>query len=432
MTTSFRLDAALPVQTAGIDVTIVMPCLNEVRCLPHCIANAHAALARMHNELGLSGEIVIADNGSTDGSRDLAAKLGARVVPVKERGYGAALMGGAKAAQGRFIVMGDADGSYDFLDSVAMVAKLLGGADLCMGSRFAGGIKPGAMPWKHCYIGNPVLTGILNLLFRAGIEDAHCGLRALTKSCFERLALSGTGMEFASEMIIKAALMRCRIAEVPATLSPDLRDRPPHLRPWRDGWRHLRYLLMLSPYWLFAVPAVAMGGIAAAILLQAIFAALMGYGARSAIGNYWVIAAGAMLGVAHVTGLLAAASHLYGIREGYQRPATWTPLLARWVSLESMLIAGLIMIAAGLAVLVGVIGYWSSNHYGTITSVLPAVVGTSLLAIGAQNALGGFLLAIIAGNEAEFLSVLSVAAARETISETNLTQSPAVAGLGSL
>ena len=252
--------------------------------------------------------------------------------------------------------MGDADGSYDFLDAVAMVRELTLGAELCMGSRFAGGIAPGAMPWKHRYIGNPILTGILNLLFRAGIEDAHCGLRALTKPCFERLGLSGTGMEFASEMIIETALNRCRIAEVPATLSPDLRDRAPHLRPWRDGWRHLRYLVMLSPYWLFAVPAGLIGAAALAILLQAIVVALTGFGARSAIGNYLVIAAGAMLSVAHVTGLLAAASHLYGIREGYQRQAAWTPVLARWVSFESMLIAGLLMIAAELTVVIGVIG----------------------------------------------------------------------------
>lgn len=386
-----------------IDVTIVMPCLNEVRCLPACLANAGAALVRMRDELGLSGEIVIADNGSTDGSQALAETLGARVVAVTARGYGAALMGGAEAARGRYIVMGDADGSYDFCDAVAMVAELCAGADLCMGSRFRGGIKSGAMPWKNRYIGNPVLTGVLNILFRAGIEDAHCGLRALTRPCFDRLALSGTGMEFASEMVIKAVLKQCRIAQVPATLSPDLRDRPPHLRPWRDGWRHLRYLLMLSPTWLFAVPAGVMGTAAIAILLQALVVALTGQSGRSMIGNYWVIAAGAMLGVAHVTALLAAATHLYGIREGYQRPSRWTALFARWVSLESMLLSGLALIGTGAALLVGVVSYWSQNRFGAIGNVLPAVLGTSLLTIGAQNALGGFLLAIIAGNEAEFL-----------------------------
>lgn len=403
--------------TVRIDVTIVMPCLNEVRCLPVCIANAAAALARMHSELALTGEIVIADNGSTDGSQVLAHQLGARVVAVAARGYGAALMGGANAAYGRYVVMGDADGSYDFLDSVAMVRELTLGAELCMGSRFAGGIKPGAMPWKNRYIGNPILTGVLNLLFRAGVEDAHCGLRALTKTCFERLRLSGTGMEFASEMVIKAVLMQCRVAQAPATLSPDLRDRPPHLRPWRDGWRHLRYLLMLSPYWLFAVPAATIGCAAIAILLQALITALTGQSAHSAIGNYWIIAAGGMLGVAHITSLLAAATHLYGIREGYQRPGSWTPLLARWVSLESMLLAGLALISTGAALLIGVISYWSSNRFGAISNVLPAVLGTSLLAIGAQNALGGFLLAIIAGNEAEFMKSASVSRGNDRVAD---------------
>jgi glycosyltransferase involved in cell wall biosynthesis len=388
---------------AVIAVTIVMPCLNEARCLPACIANAKAALAQMQSELGLAGEILIADNGSTDGSQSLARQLGARVVPVAERGYGAALSAGARAAQGHYVVMGDADGSYDFLDSVAMVRELMSGAELCMGSRFRGGIKPGAMPWKNRYIGNPVLTGVLNLLFGAGIEDAHCGLRAVTRPCFDRLGLSGPGMEFASEMVIKALLKGCRIAQVPATLSPDLRDRPPHLRPWRDGWRHLRYLMMLSPFWLFAVPAGIVGCVGILILSQALYMALSAPADASAIGNYWVIAAGGMVGLAHITGLLAAATHLYGIREGYQRPAAWTPALARWVSLEVMLVAGVGAMLAGLALLIGVVSYWSSNQFGPINNVLPAVAGTMLMAIGAQNALGGFMLAIIAGNEAEFL-----------------------------
>ena len=218
-----------------IDVTIVMPCLNETQSLPHCIGNALDALARLRAELGLTGEIVIADNGSTDGSQALAAELGARVVPVARRGYGAALIGGCEAAFGRLIMMGDCDGSYDFTEGVTMIAKLEEGYDLCMGSRFKGGIAPGAMPWKNRYIGNPALTGILALFFRSGISDAHCGLRAIRKEAFERLKLTGSGMEFASEMVIKAALLKLKMTEVPATLSPDLRARPPHLRPWRDG-----------------------------------------------------------------------------------------------------------------------------------------------------------------------------------------------------
>jgi len=273
------------------DVSIILPCLNEAGCLPACLANAREALTMMRTTYGLIGEIVVADNGSTDGSPAIAEKLGARCIHVTRRGYGAALVGGSAAAYGRFLVMGDADGSYDFRDAVAMVGKLMQGADLCMGSRFKGGIEPGAMPWKNRYIGNPILTGILNVLFRAGISDAHCGLRAFTRTCFDRLQLSGEGMEFASEMVIKAALLGCTIAEQPATLSRDLRDRPPHLRPWRDGWRHLRYLLMLSPTWLFAAPAVMAAGLALGILALAGVGALQGSSAY--VGNYWIILAGA-------------------------------------------------------------------------------------------------------------------------------------------
>ena len=250
-----RSDETIEREVVG--VSFVLPCLNEAQSLEHCIGVIREALAELDHRLGLTGEIVVADNGSTDGSQALAERLGARVVPVAERGYGAALRGGFEAARGRYLVMGDSDGSYDFREATAMVEALMSGADLCMGSRFKGGIKPGAMPWKNRYIGNPILTGILNLLFGAGISDAHCGLRALTKPCFERLELTGSGMEFASEMVIKAALKGERIVERPATLSPDLRDRAPHLRPWRDGWRHLRYLFMLSPFWLFAAPALA-------------------------------------------------------------------------------------------------------------------------------------------------------------------------------
>ncbi|WP_161989002.1 glycosyltransferase family 2 protein [Sphingomonas glacialis] len=252
-------------------MTIVMPCLNEVDCLAHCIANARVALAAIENELGLLGEIVIADNGSTDGSQTLAVGLGARVVAVIERGYGAALNGGASAAFGGYVLMGDADGSYDFTDGVAMICSLhQDSADLCMGSRFLGGIAPGAMPWKNRHIGNPLLTGLLNFLFRARIDDAHCGFRAIRKDAFLRLGLTGTGMEFASEMVIKAAIKRLRITQAPARLLADLRDRPPHLRPWRDGWSHLRYLFMLSPTWLSAFPGGAAIALAGVVMLVAL------------------------------------------------------------------------------------------------------------------------------------------------------------------
>lgn len=388
---------------AKIDVTIVMPCLNEAKWLPACIANAKEALTRIRTELGLNGEILIADNGSADGSQLIARALGATLVEVSQPGYGAALTSGMTSASGAFLVMGDADGSYDFRECVEMIRALINGADLCMGSRFKGEIKTNAMPWKNRYIGNPLLTGALNLIFGAGVSDAHCGLRALTKACFERLRLSGHGMEFASEMIIKAALRGEQIAEAPVTLSPDLRDRLPHLRPWRDGWRHLRYLLMLSPTWVFAVPATCAAALSLAIWTYAAVETSLGASATSPIGNQWIILAGAMIGLSHVAGLLAAATHLYGVREGYRRPAPWTESMVQWISLESMLASGLAVAASGFAILLTLFSYWTQHGHTMIGTVLPAVTGTTLIVVGAQNVLGGFLLAIINGHEAEFL-----------------------------
>ena len=398
----------------SVDVSIVLPCLDEARALPVALGSARAALAILDAEHGLAGEIVVADNGSVDGSQDVARRLGARVVAVPDKGYGAALTGGFAAARGRYLVMGDADGSYEFRDAVAMVEALRRGADLCIGSRFLGGIAPGAMPWKNRYLGNPVLTGLLNLLFGAKIGDAHCGLRALTKGCLKRLDLRGSGMEFASEMIIKATLRGERIAEVPASLHRDQRGRPPHLRPWRDGWRHLRFLLMLSPAWLFALPAAVLAAIGLSVLALATVATFAPTVAGGFVGNYWVILAGALLGVAHNAALLAAAAHLYGVREGYRRPGRWHRRWARYVSLETMLATGAVGVAAGTGLLVSVLGYWSLHRFGPIGSVLPAVAGTSLIAIGTQNALGGFLLAVIGGNEAAFLQGGARSAAAKT------------------
>ncbi len=397
------MPAELPMHPGEVSVSIVMPCLNEVDALPACIASAKQSLSLIFERFGLKGEIVIADNGSTDGGPRLAARLGARVVDVAEPGYGAALRGGFAAAHGRFLVMGDADGSYDFVDAVEMIGALVAGADICMGSRFKGAIKPGAMPWKNRYLGNPVLTGVLNLLFRAGVSDAHCGLRALTRGAFERLRLTGSGMEFASEMVIKATLKGETLAEVPCTLSPDLRHRPPHLRPWRDGWRHLRYLFMLSPAWLFAAPAIVGLTIAVPILLLATRALIAHESAAITFGNYWIVLSAALVALSHLSLLMAAAAHLYGVREGYRLPKPATSLMARWITLESMLAAGAALGAAGFATLLAVTWFWSARQFGWTFSVLPAVAGTLLMTVGAQNVLGGFLLAIIAGNEAQFM-----------------------------
>ncbi len=238
-----------------VELTILIPCLNEAETIARCIEKAKVGIQRS----GVSGEILVADNGSTDGSPAIAGKLGARVVTVAEKGYGSALRGGIQAATGRWILMGDADDSYDFSEADRFVKKFQEGFELVMGCRLpAGGgtILPGAMPWKNRWIGNPVLSFIGRLFFKCPAHDFHCGLRGFTKVAFEKMDLQTTGMEFASEMVIKSTFKQLRIAEVPVTLRPDGRSRPPHLKPWRDGWRHLRFMLLFSPRWLFFAPGM--------------------------------------------------------------------------------------------------------------------------------------------------------------------------------
>ena len=401
----------LKTKTVGklpLGVSIVMPCLNEVDCLTHCIGNAREALARIERSYGLAGEIVIADNGSTDGSQALAEQLGARVVAVERKGYGAAIMGGFDQALGQYLVMGDCDGSYDFNDAVPMIGRLIDGAEMCMGSRHRGGIAPGAMPWKNRYIGNPALTGILNLFFRSGIGDAHCGLRAIRKSSYQALALSGTGMEFASEMVIKASLRKMRIDEVPATLSPDLRDRPPHLRPWRDGWRHLRYLLMLSPTWVFGVPAALMMATALTIFAVAALFGLHIVGGEAPFGVSWTIIAGFLFTTGHFAAVMALATHLYGARQGYRRlrPVVYRARAA--LTLESALILGGSMIGLCALALSAIAVKWSIGGFVALPSVLPLTIAAVIGTTGVQTMLGGFLLAIIAGHDAKLAPDLFV------------------------
>src|SRR3984885_894726 len=244
-----------------------MPCLNEAETVATCVRKAMGFLA----ESGISGEVVVADNGSTDGSQQLAEAEGARVVPVSEKGYGNALLGGIEAARGKYIIMGDADDSYDFTNLMPYVDELRKGADLVMGNRFAGGIAPGAMPPLHRYLGNPVLSFVGRLFFRSKIGDFHCGLRGFNRDSVRALNLQATGMEFASEMVVKAALAGQHVTEVPTTLAKDGRSRPPHLHTWRDGWRHLRFLLLFCPHWLFFVPGLGFG--AAGLVIGGIIAA---------------------------------------------------------------------------------------------------------------------------------------------------------------
>ena len=396
-------------QALKLGVTIVMPCLNETISLPHCIANARDALRMIEDRFGLSGEIVIADNGSTDGSQALAESLGARVVPVARRGYGAALIGGCRAAYGDYILMGDCDGSYDFTEGVAMVGKLIDGHDLCMGSRFDGGIAPGAMPWKNRYIGNPALTGILNLFFRSGINDAHCGLRAISREAFDQLGLAGEGMEFASEMVIKASLKKMKVAQLPATLSVDLRHRAPHLRPWRDGWRHLRYLLMLSPTWVFGVP-----GITALLLAAIIFGAAGAYATGLVAGTpffgvSWCVVAAFLATCGHFCLLMGTAMHLHGVRCGYRRLRPSIARLGQILTLETMLITGLALIAVALVTL-GLVGIqWTKGGFEALNNPLPLIGGAALGAIGLQTAFGAFVLAIMAGNDNRFAPPAEIA-----------------------
>ena len=249
-----RQEARNPVVAPACELTILMPCLNESETLARCIIKAQNFLSRSH----IDGEVVIADNGSTDGSQAIAVEHGARVVPVAEKGYGSALLGGIRAARGRFVIMGDSDDSYDFSALDAFVEKLREGHALVMGNRFQGGILPGAMPNLHRYLGNPVLSFVGRLFFKSPCGDFHCGLRGFNRDAMLGLDLQTPGMEFASEMVVKATIAKLKITEVPTTLSPDGRSRPPHLRSWRDGWRHLRFLLLFSPRWLFLYPGAAM------------------------------------------------------------------------------------------------------------------------------------------------------------------------------
>ncbi len=398
-----------------VDVTIVMPCLNEAKTLPASVASAMEALAVLRGRHGLSGEVVVSDNGSTDGSQAVAERFGARVVHCLRRGYGAAITHGILQANSRYIVMGDADGSYDFREAVPMVEKLSEGWDLCVGSRFKGEIKPGAMPWKNRRIGNPALTGLLNLFFQSGLSDAHSGLRAFTKAAFFRINPTSQGMEFASELVIKATLLGLSRTEVPITLYPDGRDRAPHLRPWRDGWRHLRYLAMLSPAWLYFVPALALGALGVVILGLVLAAPAGGVATvgRFWLGDHWAVLAGAFLAIAHQTVLLGLAATLDGAREGY-RIMTPTMRGVYWATrLEHMLVAGVVIAAAGLGVLGYVVWVWRASGFGPLEMIREMVVASTLIVIGLQTSFGGFLLSVISGNEAQ----LDAAIARFTTAD---------------
>jgi hypothetical protein len=375
-----------------LELSIVMPCLNEAETLAACVRKAQAFLARS----GVQGEVVVADNGSDDGSPELAMRLGARVVQVRERGYGSALRAGIAAARGRFVVMGDADDSYDFSALDDFLRELRAGRALVMGNRFRGGIRPGAMPALHRYLGNPVLSGLGRLFFRSPAGDFHCGLRAFDRAAIEALKLQTTGMEFASEMVIAATLAGLDIAEVPIVLHPDGRSRPPHLRSWRDGWRHLRFMLLYSPDWLFLLPGVLL------LLLGLALGTWLSAGPRPLGGVVLDVHSLLVCGFLVILGfqvvVFAVSTKLFAWREGFL-PAdprlTWLSARAR---LEHGLVLGLGMAVAGAVLLALAVAGWSRAGFGpldprvTMRQVIPAVV---LLILGMQTLFASFFLSLL-------------------------------------
>jgi glycosyltransferase involved in cell wall biosynthesis len=381
----------------ALEVSIVMPCLDEVETLATCIQKARRAI----DTLGLEAEIVIADNGSTDGSQAVARQLGVRVVEVARKGYGSALIAGIGAARGRFVIMGDADDSYDFTAIGPLIDRLREGFDLVMGNRFAGGIKEGAMVWSHRWVGNPVLTAISRLFFHTPVGDMHCGLRGFRKDSYERLHLSATGMEFASEMVIKASLQRMKIAEVPVTLSPDGRSRPPHLRTWRDGWRHLRFMLLFSPRWLFLYPGLALFAVGVGLSLLLLPGPVRVGEIRLDIHTLLVAGFLALLGYQLV--LFALFTKLFAIRVGFHPPHPVLQSMFRYITLEVGLAAGALLALAGLVTLVIAVASWSAVGFGnldpdtTMREVIPAVV---LTALGTQTVFAAFFMSIL-GIESE-------------------------------
>lgn len=362
----------------AIELTILMPCLNEVETLEVCIRKAQRYL----ESSGVVGEVVIADNGSTDGSRELATSLGARVVPVAQRGYGAALIGGTQAARGRYVIMGDADDSYDFSALDPFLDKLREGYQLVMGNRFRGGIAPGAMPPLHRYLGNPVLSGIGRLFFNKDIRDFHCGLRGYDRKAILELDLVTTGMEYASEMVVRASLAGLSITEVPTTLSKDGRSRPPHLRSWRDGWRHLRFLLLYAPRWLFLYPglvALAVGGLATAVLMVGpVVIGGVGFDAVTMVYT----AAITVLGYEAVT--FSILTKLYAAREGFLPVGPRFRWLSSLFTLERGVLLGLVIFVLGLVVGIAQVLAWGGTGFGALEAgravrvAVPVMLGLTL------------------------------------------------------
>lgn len=379
-------------ESAPVELSVVMPCLNERLTLGACITKAQESMKR----LGVTGEVVIADNGSTDGSQEIAMSLGARVVPVRTRGYGSALRGGIAAARGEYIIMGDADESYDFSALDVFIIKLREGYDLVMGNRFRGGIKPGAMPPLHQYLGNPVLSWIGKLFFACPVSDFHCGLRGFRKDAIGKLELQTQGMEFASEMVVKATLFNLKIAEVPTVLSPDGRDRPPHLRTWRDGWRHLRFLLLYSPRWLFLYPGALLFVLGALCSAWLIPAPRVVSGITFDIHTLLFASMATLIGYQSI--IFAVFTKTFATTEHLLPEDPRLIRMYKHVTLEVGLLVGAILIIAGAGLWVYGLGAWQSQHFGplnpekTFRIVIP---GFLCLTLGIQTVLSSFFMSVL-------------------------------------
>ena len=408
-----------PVRARGdkLELTVVMPCLNEAETVAACVRNALGFLVT-HS---IDGEVIVADNGSTDGSQQLAAEAGAKVISVRERGYGNALLGGIATAQGEYVIMGDSDDSYDFSALMPFLDSLRAGADLVVGNRFEGGIAPGAMPSLHRYLGNPALSFIGRLFFRNNIRDFHCGLRGCRRASVLSLGLQASGMEFASEMVVKATLAGQRVEEVPTTLSPDGRSRPPHLRSWRDGWRHLRFLLLFSPRWLFLIPGsvlLALGALTATVVTPAPLV----LGAMS-FGLSTLVLASAMIVIGFQAVLFGLFTHVYASAEGFLPQRSRITSFLGACSLERGLLVGGALGSAGVVGLVVAATQWHDGQLGPLgyqSTLRIVVLSVTALILSCQMILGTFFLSILGIRRTRHAVVLDVGRAGEVV----LTGSP--------
>ncbi|MDO8585557.1 MAG: glycosyltransferase family 2 protein [Armatimonadota bacterium] len=378
--------------SAEPEVSVVIPCLNESETLETCIRKAVSCLEKH----GLSGEVVVADNGSSDGSQEIAVKAGARVVHVEEKGYGNALRGGIEAARGRYVIMGDADDSYDFSSFYPFIEELRKGADLVMGNRFRGGIMPGAMPWKNHYIGNPIQTKIGQIMFRCPIGDFNCGLRGFTKEAYGDMGLVTTTWEFASEMVIKASLKRMNVVEVPIILHKDGRSHPPHLQPWRAGWRNIRFMLLHSPRWLFLIPGLILlflGALGFGLVLPGPFS----IGVAAFDVTTLVISSLACILAFQVVafGVLARA---FGAAQGLLPPDKKIAWFRRWFSLEIALLGGITLILLGAVLLVAMFVSWYKSGFGPLEyeqAMRLAIPAVTLVALGVQIGFISFFISVL-------------------------------------